>query len=61
MIQRPKYGRKDIPLAETPAPTPITVHTVKLAPIPKNVASGVVISKKDEAAHAEDFKFLKKK
>ena len=89
MIQRPKYGRPDTPLAETPKPKFMdgltinqnTIHTGSAKTDPgvlkaqankakrdvvaknysKKVASGVVISKKDEAAHPEDFKFLKKK
>ena len=39
--------RPDTPLAPTPEP--------------KGIATGVVISKKDEKAHPEDFKYLKRK
>ena len=60
MPLQPKKISRDIPLAPTP-PIPNTITAVKLAPIPKNVASGVVISKKDEKANPDDFKFLKKK
>jgi len=42
----PKH-RPDTPLAPTPEP--------------RFMAEGVVISKKDENAHPEDFKYLKKK
>jgi hypothetical protein len=48
MLQPPKKTKRpDTPLAPTPAP--------------QRVAEGVVISKKDEKAHPEDFKYLKKK
>jgi hypothetical protein len=48
----PKQPKKELKRPDTPlAPTPI----------PKNLAEGVVISKKDEKAHPEDFKYLKKK
>ena len=48
MLQPPKKTKRpDTPLAPTP--------------IPKRVAEGVVVSKKDEKAHPEDFKYLKKK
>ena len=45
--QPKKVNRPDTPLATSP--------------IPKYVAEGVVVSKKDEKAHPEDFKYLKKK
>lgn len=38
--------RPDTPLATTP--------------LPKKLAEGVVVSKKDEKAHPEDFKYLKR-
>lgn len=49
MPQQPKktVKRPDTPLAPTP--------------LPKYVAEGVVVSKKDEKANPEDFKYLKKK
>jgi hypothetical protein len=48
MIQPPKkVKRPDTPLAPTP--------------IPQHVAEGVVVSKKDEKANPQDFKYLKKK
>ena len=43
--------RPDTPLAETPKPKPISNG---------GYAEGVVVSKKDEKAHPEDFKYLKK-
>lgn len=46
--------RPDTPLASTPEPKKETLSR-------KKVAEGVVISKKDEKAHPEDFKYLKKK
>ena len=85
MIQRPKYGRPDTPLAETPEPrTMMDLKNIYTGPAKtdpgvlkaqankakrddvaknysKKVASGVVISKKDEKANPDDFKFLKKK
>jgi hypothetical protein len=59
---------RDIPLATTPEPKIVTdlksnlkIKAKKETAIPKYVATGVVISKKDEKAHPEDFKYLKNK
>jgi hypothetical protein len=50
MPKQPKKPNRDIPLAPSPNPQTSKVY-----------AEGVVISKKDEKAHPEDFKYLKKK
>jgi hypothetical protein len=58
-----KISRPDTPLAATPAPKMLSAVKEKLPSKGKNVqkvAMGVVISKKDEKAHPEDFKYLKK-
>jgi hypothetical protein len=58
-----KVKRPDTPLAATPAPKMFSAVKEKLPSKGKNVqkvAMGVVISKKDEKAHPEDFKYLKK-
>lgn len=48
----PKQPKKQLKRPDTP---------LAATPIPKHVAEGVVISRKDEKAHPEDFKYLKKK
>jgi len=58
MLQPPKKTKRpDTPLAPTPKP-------VSMGKSKKDnnggYAEGVVISKKDEKAHPEDFKYLKK-
>lgn len=54
MQEKPKKTNRDYPLAPTPEPT--TPKKEKQV-----YATGVVISKKDEKAHPEDFKYLKRK
>jgi len=55
MLQ-PSKKRPDTPLATTPNPVKKTKKDNN-----KGYATGVVISKKDEKAHPEDFKYLKRK
>jgi hypothetical protein len=56
-----KVKRPDTPLAATPAPKMLSAVKEKLPSKGKTaqkVATGVRISKKDEMAHPEDFKYL---
>jgi hypothetical protein len=66
-----KINRPDTPLAATPQPKinpingKVTIGGVNLKDLKKpkttqKVATGVRISRKDEMAHPEDFKYLKK-
>ena len=60
-----QVNRPDTPLAETPKPKMFSAVKEKLPSKSKKdnnggYATGVVISKKDEKAHPEDFKYLKK-
>jgi len=67
MLQPPikKTKRPDTPLATSPTPKNVVKAKaiVKTKPVKNNggYAEGVVISKKDELAHPEDFKYLKRK
>jgi hypothetical protein len=58
-----KTNRPDTPLASTPAPKMFNAVKEKLPSKSKTtqkVATGVRISPKDEKAHPEDFKYLKR-
>jgi hypothetical protein len=60
MLQPPKkIKRPDTPLAPTPKPMSIVMAKSK-KDNNGGYAEGVVISRKDEKAHPEDFKYLKK-
>jgi hypothetical protein len=63
MEQPKKIKRLDTPLAETPKPKMFSAVKEKLPSKSKStqkLPTGVRISKKDELAHPEDFKYLNK-
>jgi hypothetical protein len=64
-ITKQVLKRPDTPLAPTPKPAPAKKPVAKTKVVKKvdnngGYATGVVISRKDELAHPEDFKYLKK-
>jgi hypothetical protein len=59
MLQ-PKIKRPDTPLAPTPSPVSKETPSKPKKGNTQKVATGVRISPKDEKAHPEDFKYLKR-